>query len=139
MLKRGLVTKDTRRMCIWKICLENSTFYKKSSWYTKRLKLIGSLSCKTRCCLLDGLCLWRHQNTSSCTYARVCSCCPLKKSRKTWAYDTKPYKRRTNLAFFLRIKRFRKVFTCYDEFDINLFFNCNFDFNFWCYFYVNML
>ena len=45
---------------------------------------------------------------------------PPKKNRKTpWEYDTVLYKRRNEIErFFLRIKRFRKVFTRYDKLDI---------------------
>lgn len=45
---------------------------------------------------------------------------PPKKNRKIpWKYDTKLYKRRNEIErFFLRIKRFRKVFTRYDKLDI---------------------
>ena len=45
---------------------------------------------------------------------------PPKKNRKIpWKYDTEIYKRRNEIErFFLRIKRFRKVFTRYDKLDI---------------------
>ena len=45
---------------------------------------------------------------------------PPKKNRKTpWKYDTELYKRRNEIErFFLRIKRFRKVFTRYDKLDL---------------------
>ena len=45
---------------------------------------------------------------------------PLKRNRKTpWQYDSELYKRRNEVKrFFLRIKRFRKVFTRYDKLDI---------------------
>ena len=45
---------------------------------------------------------------------------PPKKNRKApWQYDAKLYKRRNEVErFFLRIKRFRKVFTRYDKLDI---------------------
>ena len=45
---------------------------------------------------------------------------PPKKNRKEpWVYDTELYKRRNEVErFFLRIKRFRKVFTRYDKLDI---------------------
>ncbi len=36
-----------------------------------------------------------------------------------WQYDTELYKRRNEVErFFLRIKRFRKVFTCYDKLNV---------------------
>ncbi len=43
-----------------------------------------------------------------------------KKNRKTpWEYDSELYKRRNEVErFFLRLKRFRKVFTRYDKLDI---------------------
>ena len=43
-----------------------------------------------------------------------------KKNRKSpWQYDTELYKRRNEVErFFLRLKRFRKVFTRYDKLDI---------------------
>jgi len=45
---------------------------------------------------------------------------PPKKNRKgPWEYDQKTYKRRNQVErFFLRIKRFRRVFTRYDKLDI---------------------
>ena len=44
---------------------------------------------------------------------------PPKRNRKeSWDYDTGLYKRRNEVErFFLRIKRFRKVFTRYDKLD----------------------
>ena len=44
---------------------------------------------------------------------------PPKKNRKLpWKYDAELYKRRNEVErFFLRIKRFRKVFTRYDKLD----------------------
>ena len=45
---------------------------------------------------------------------------PPKKNRKIpWEYDTEPYKRSNEVErFFLRLKRFCKVFTCYDKLDV---------------------
>ena len=45
---------------------------------------------------------------------------PPKKNRRTpWEYDKVLYKRRNEIErFFLRLKRFRKVFTRYDKLDI---------------------
>ena len=45
---------------------------------------------------------------------------PPKKNRKEpWDYDKELYKRRNEVErYFLRIKRFRKVFTRYDKLDI---------------------
>ncbi len=45
---------------------------------------------------------------------------PPKKNRKMpWQYDAELYKRRKEVErFFLRIKRFRKVFTRYDKLDV---------------------
>ena len=44
---------------------------------------------------------------------------PKKNRRIPWQYDTELYKRRNQIErFFLRIKRFRKVFTRYDKLDI---------------------
>lgn len=45
---------------------------------------------------------------------------PPKKNRKDpWEYDQKTYKQRNEVErFFLRIKRFRRVFTRYDKLDI---------------------
>ena len=45
---------------------------------------------------------------------------PPKKNRKIpWKYDTEIYKRRNEIErIFLRIKRFRKVFTRYDKLDV---------------------
>lgn len=44
---------------------------------------------------------------------------PPKKNRKQpWKYDEELYKRRNEVErFFLRLKRFRKVFTRYDKLD----------------------
>ena len=45
---------------------------------------------------------------------------PPKKNRKSpWEYDKKLYKRRNEIErYFLRLKRFRKVFSRYDKLDI---------------------
>ena len=45
---------------------------------------------------------------------------PPKKNRKRpWEYDRELYKRRNEVErYFLRIKRFRKVFTRYDKLDV---------------------
>ena len=45
---------------------------------------------------------------------------PSKRNRKfPWEYDKELYKRRNTVKrFFLRIKRFHKIFTCYDKLDI---------------------
>lgn len=45
---------------------------------------------------------------------------PPKKNRKVpWEYDSELYKRRNEVErFFLRLKRFRKVFTRYDKLDV---------------------
>ena len=45
---------------------------------------------------------------------------PPKRNRKeSWEYDQKTYKRRNEIErFFLRIKRFRRVFTRYDKLDM---------------------
>lgn len=45
---------------------------------------------------------------------------PPKKNRKEpWKYDKELYKRRNEVErYFLRLKRFRKVFTRYDKLDI---------------------
>ena len=49
---------------------------------------------------------------------------PPKKNRKSpWQYDKELYKRRNEVErFFLRFKRFRKVFTRYDKLDIIYFY-----------------
>ena len=45
---------------------------------------------------------------------------PPKRNRKdSWPYDKELYKRRNEIErFFLRLKRFRKVFTRYDKLDV---------------------
>lgn len=45
---------------------------------------------------------------------------PPKKNRKnSWDYDKELYKRRNEVErYFLRLKRFRKVFTRYDKLDV---------------------
>ena len=41
---------------------------------------------------------------------------PKKNRREPWDYDRELYKRRNEVErYFLRLKRFRKVFTCYDK------------------------
>ncbi len=44
---------------------------------------------------------------------------PPKKNRKNpWKYDTEKYKQRNSIErYFLRLKRFRKIFTRYDKLD----------------------
>ena len=44
---------------------------------------------------------------------------PKKNRQKPWEYDKELYKRRNEVErYFLRLKRFRKVFTRYDKLDI---------------------
>ena len=44
---------------------------------------------------------------------------PKKNRRIPWQYDEELYKRRNEVErFFLRLKRFRKVFTRYDKLDV---------------------
>ena len=45
---------------------------------------------------------------------------PSKRNRKSpWEYNRELYKRRNTIErFFLRIKRFRKIFTRYDKLDV---------------------
>lgn len=44
---------------------------------------------------------------------------PKKNRKKPWDYDKELYKRRNEVErYFLRLKRFRKVFTHYDKLDI---------------------
>lgn len=44
---------------------------------------------------------------------------PKKNRKKPWDYDKELYKRRNEIErYFLCLKRFRKVFTCYDKLDI---------------------
>ena len=44
---------------------------------------------------------------------------PKKNRREPWDYDIELYKRRNEVErYFLRLKRFRKVFTRYDKLDI---------------------
>jgi len=44
---------------------------------------------------------------------------PKRKRREPWAYDKERYKKRNEIErFFLRLKRFRKIFTRYDKLDV---------------------
>lgn len=44
---------------------------------------------------------------------------PKKNRRDSWEYDKKRYKQRNEIErFFLRLKRFRRIFTRYDKLDI---------------------
>ena len=44
---------------------------------------------------------------------------PKKNRKKPWEYDRELYKRRNEIErYFLRLKRFRKVFTRYDKLDV---------------------
>lgn len=44
---------------------------------------------------------------------------PKRNRKKPWDYDTELYKRRNEIErYFVRLKRFRKVFTRYDKLDI---------------------
>ncbi len=51
---------------------------------------------------------------------RIYTCCSTKCNRKKpWKYNEELYKRRNEVKrYFLRIKRFRRVFTRYDKLDI---------------------
>jgi transposase len=49
---------------------------------------------------------------------------PKRTRKEKWDYDKKLYKQRNKIGrFFLRIKRFRRIFTRYDKLDIMI---CNF-------------
>ncbi len=54
--------------------------------------------------------------------SRFISVVPPKNNRRSsWEYDKELYKRRNEVeGYFRRLKRFRKVFTRYDKFDIFL-------------------
>jgi transposase len=44
---------------------------------------------------------------------------PKQNTRKPWKYDKEKYKQRNEIErYFLRLKRFRKVFTRYDKLDV---------------------
>jgi len=44
---------------------------------------------------------------------------PKRNRREPWAYDKERYKKRNEIErFFLRLKRFRKIFTRYDKLDV---------------------
>jgi len=44
---------------------------------------------------------------------------PKRNRREPWEYDKERYKRRNEIErFFLRLKRFRKIFTRYDKLDV---------------------
>ena len=44
---------------------------------------------------------------------------PKKNCREPWEYDTEKYKQRNEIErYFLRLKRFRKIFTRYDKLDV---------------------
>ena len=44
---------------------------------------------------------------------------PKKNRRDPWEYDRERYKRRNEIeSFFLRLKRFRRIFTRYDKLDV---------------------
>ena len=44
---------------------------------------------------------------------------PKQNTRKPWGYDKEKYKQRNEIErYFLRLKRFRKVFTRYDKLDV---------------------
>ena len=44
---------------------------------------------------------------------------PKKSRREPWEYDKERYKKRNEIErYFLRLKRFRKIFTRYDKLDI---------------------
>ena len=44
---------------------------------------------------------------------------PKKNRRDPWDYDTQRYKRRNEIErYFLRLKRFRRIFTRYDKLDV---------------------
>jgi len=44
---------------------------------------------------------------------------PKQNRRKPWVYDKERYKQRNEIErYFLRLKRFRKIFTRYDKLDV---------------------
>lgn len=83
-------------------------------------KLIESLSCKSGYYLLMDRAYEDNETQALALMQGLVPVVPPKKNRKTpWQYDSELYKRRNEVErFFLRIKRFRKVFTRYDKLDI---------------------
>ena len=83
-------------------------------------KLIESLGSKAgKYLLMDRA--YEDNETRTLAFKRgLIPVVPLKKNRKSpWKYDAELYKRRNEVErFFLRIKRFRKVFTRYDKLDL---------------------
>lgn len=65
---------------------------------------------------------------------------PKKNRKKPWEYDKEIYKCRNQVErFFLRIKRFRRVFTRYDKLDVMFIGNFTLAMIFDALFYVNRL
>ena len=83
-------------------------------------KLIESISCADGCYLLMDRAYEDNETRALALMQRLNPVVPPKGNRKApWQYDAELYKRRNEVErFFLRIKRFRKVFTRYDKFDI---------------------
>ena len=83
-------------------------------------KLIESLSCKSGYYLLMDRAYEDNETQTLALMQGLVPVIPPKKNRKKpWQYNSEFYKRRNEVErFFLRIKRFRKVFTRYDKLDI---------------------
>ena len=63
---------------------------------------------------------------------------PKKNHKSTWLHDKQLYKQCNNIKqYFLRLKRFRKVFICYDKLDSIFISNISLSFSFDLLFYVN--
>ena len=83
-------------------------------------KLIESLGFKAGCHLLMD-CAYEEDKTRALVLEQgLIPVIPPKKDRKTpWVYDAVLYKRRNEIErFFLRLRRFCRVFTRYDKLDI---------------------
>ena len=60
-----------------------------------------------------------NKNTCSLCFRQICTEISPFCRKSPWFYDSEIYKRRNEVErFFLRVKRFRKVFTRYDKLDI---------------------
>ncbi len=132
LLKRGLTTKIHTVCVSEKFALKIQLSAGNCHDAPEGRKLIESLNCRAGCYLLMDRAYEDNETQALVRKQGLIPVVPPKKNRKIpWLYDTELYKRRNEVErFFLRIKRFRKVFTRYDKLDVIYIFICNFGFDF---------
>ncbi len=116
---KGANNKNKRILCGPKICSESPTCSGKLPRCTGRQKLIESLRSKAGKYLLMDRAYEDDETRALAIKRELIPSSHRKNSKMLWKYDAELYKHRNEVnRIFLRLKRFRKVFTRYDKLDI---------------------